>query len=74
TVTGAALMGLADSVGCIREGYLADLLLVKGDPTKDVSLLQKKENLSLIMKNGVIHKNSCTVVSSEHYRESERIA
>lgn len=57
TVVGAQLMGMADDLGRIKEGYLADLLLVQGDPTVDVALLQKRENLSMIMKDGLIYKD-----------------
>jgi len=31
---------MADELGLVREGYLADLLLVLGDPSADVRLLQ----------------------------------
>ncbi len=54
TEVGAELMGL--EAGRVAEGLLADLLLVRGDPTKDVSLLQRRENLAMIMKGGALHK------------------
>lgn len=54
TMYGGQLMGL--DVGQIREGYLADLLLVDGDPTEDVSILQDKDRLKMIMKGGALHK------------------
>jgi len=53
---GAELMGRGDELGQVREGYLADLILVDGDPTADVSILQDKSRLALIMKGGVLHK------------------
>ena len=56
TRTGAELMGMADELGLVREGYLADLLLVDGDPLADVSVLQRPERLVAIMKNGDFHK------------------
>lgn len=43
-------------IGQVREGYLADLLLVRGDVTRDVRLLQDKDNLLAIMKGGAFHK------------------
>ena len=43
-------------VGQVRAGYLADLLLVDGDPTADVRILQDKHNLAAIMKGGQFHK------------------
>jgi imidazolonepropionase-like amidohydrolase len=46
-------------VGQIRAGYLADLLLVEGDPTADVRILQDKHNLAAIMKGGHFYKPLC---------------
>jgi imidazolonepropionase-like amidohydrolase len=57
TTVGAALMGMEDETGRVREGYLADLLLVRGDVTADVGLLQKRENLAMIMKGGRLWKD-----------------
>ena len=54
TGTGGALMDM--EVGTIREGMLADILLVEGDPTADVTILQDKANLLAIMKGGAFHK------------------
>ncbi|MCP4382112.1 MAG: amidohydrolase family protein [Hyphomicrobiales bacterium] len=57
TRIGAQLMGFGDELGMVREGYLADLLLVDGNPVADVSLLQHQANLSMIMKDGVVYKD-----------------
>jgi imidazolonepropionase-like amidohydrolase len=54
TSQGGALMDMP--VGEIREGMLADILLVEGDPTKDVTILQHKDKLRAIMKGGDFHK------------------
>jgi imidazolonepropionase-like amidohydrolase len=56
TKLGGELMGKGDELGLIRAGYLADLLLVEGDPTQNVSILQSKSNLLAIMKGGKFHK------------------
>ena len=56
TEFGGALMGMADELGLVREGYLADLLLVLGDPSADVRLLQDRDNLLAIMKDGAFYK------------------
>ncbi len=37
-------------------GFLADLLMVNGDPTEDVRILQDRDNLLMIMKDGAYHK------------------
>ncbi|WP_254789486.1 amidohydrolase family protein [Variovorax sp. OV329] len=48
----------AGELGVVREGALADLLLVNGDPVADISLIAKAEqSLAVIMKDGVIYKN-----------------
>ncbi len=54
TKQGGALMGMP--VGEIKPGMLADILLVDGDPTTDVTILQDKAKLHAIMKGGVFRK------------------
>lgn len=56
TRLGGQAMGMGDELGLIQPGYLADLLLVDGDPTQDIGLLANRENLRLIMKDGRLHK------------------
>jgi imidazolonepropionase-like amidohydrolase len=56
TMLGGQIMGQGDELGQIKPGYLADLLLVAGDPTADVALLQNKDNLRVIMKDGRFYK------------------
>lgn len=56
TRVGGALMGL--EVGEVREGWLADLLLVDGDPLADVRVLQDAARLKLIMQGGRPWKNT----------------
>ena len=43
-------------LGEVKAGYLADLVLVDGDPTADVTLLQDADNIVMIMKDGQYHK------------------
>jgi imidazolonepropionase-like amidohydrolase len=44
--------------GEVREGWLADLLLIEGDPFEEIAILERPErSLAVIMKGGVIHKN-----------------
>lgn len=51
---GGELMGM--EVGEVRAGKLADLLLVDGDPTADVCVLEDQARLAAIMKGGIFHK------------------
>ncbi len=57
TQLGGEIMGMGHELGLIKTGYLADLLLVRGDPTREIGLLQGKENLLAIMKDGRFHKS-----------------
>jgi imidazolonepropionase-like amidohydrolase len=45
-----------EKLGRVREGYLADLIVVDGNPLLDLSLLQDRRALLAIMKDGVFHK------------------
>jgi imidazolonepropionase-like amidohydrolase len=48
-------------LGVIKEGAWADMLLVEGDPTTNIDVLKDYEcNLVVIIKDGVIHKNTTT--------------
>ena len=61
TKLGGELMDL--KVGQIAPGYLADLLLVDGDPTSDVTILQNRDRLAMIMKGGQLHKATAELVA-----------
>ncbi|SMF55150.1 Imidazolonepropionase [Tistlia consotensis] len=54
TKFGGELFGA--EIGLVKDGWLADLLLVDGDPSKDVSILQDRDRLLAIMKDGQFHK------------------
>lgn len=56
TSWGGALMGRPGELGVVREGALADLLLVDGDPLEDVRIMQDRARLAAIMKDGMFHK------------------
>ncbi|MFD2430617.1 amidohydrolase family protein [Sphingobium scionense] len=57
TMLGGELMD--QPLGQVKPGYLADLLLVEGDPTTDVRLLQDAANIKMIMLGGRMHKSPC---------------
>ena len=57
TRTNAELFGLENEIGTVEVGKLADLLVVEGNPLEDITLLQDKTNLKLIMKAGETIKN-----------------
>jgi imidazolonepropionase-like amidohydrolase len=64
TANGGAAMtsSSGDKLGEIREGYLADLLLVNGDPLSDLSVLLDASRLAVIMKDGALYKNTSAAV------------
>ncbi len=57
TRTNAELFGLQGEIGTVEEGKAADLLVVNGNPLEDISTLQKKDNLKMIIKGGQIVKD-----------------
>lgn len=50
----ADLLGIA--AGRVEPGTLADLILVEGDPTRDVTLLARPERVRWVMVGGRVHK------------------
>jgi predicted acylesterase/phospholipase RssA len=63
TAVNAELLMVPGLLGTIREGAFADLLVVDGDPLKDVRILcRPDENLLLVMKDGVIYSDRLTPV------------
>jgi imidazolonepropionase-like amidohydrolase len=58
TQTNARLLRQENNIGTIAAGKLADLILVNGDPLKDISVLQKYEtHITVILQNGRMYKN-----------------
>ncbi len=49
TKNSAELLGMEDSIGTIEKGKLADIISVRGDPLKDITVLK---DVSLVMKDG----------------------
>ena len=56
TRLGGEIMGRPGELGVIQPGALADLLLVDGDPLADIALLQDRDALRMIMKDGALHR------------------
>ncbi len=53
TSLAAEALGRDDIIGQLKEGYIADIIAVNGNPLDDVSML---ENVSFVMKEGVVYK------------------
>ena len=58
TKTNAEMMGLSERLGTIRQGKLADLIVIDGNPLNDMSVFEKGlEKVVLVMKGGKIFKS-----------------
>jgi imidazolonepropionase-like amidohydrolase len=56
TKLGGQIMDMGNELGLVKEGYLADLLLIDGNPVQDITLLQNRDKLLMVMKDGQFHK------------------
>jgi len=56
TEYGGQIMMKPKELGLVREGYLADLLLVDGDPLASISILRDPKRILAVMKDGVFAK------------------
>ncbi|TCB95462.1 amidohydrolase family protein [Micromonospora zingiberis] len=54
TKHGANAMGLPDDLGVLAVGKLADIIVVDGDPLKDIRVLYQPGRMSHVILNGVV--------------------
>jgi imidazolonepropionase-like amidohydrolase len=52
TLYGGQIMMRGHDLGAVREGWLADLLLVDGDPLANLSILRDPKRILAVMKDG----------------------
>jgi imidazolonepropionase-like amidohydrolase len=50
----AECIGREKDLGTIEKGKLADIVMVAGDPLADVTVLQKPEQIALVIKDGAV--------------------
>jgi imidazolonepropionase-like amidohydrolase len=55
TAQGGQIMLRPGELGKVQPSYLADLLLVDGNPLDDITILQDHDKLNYIMKDGRFH-------------------
>jgi len=54
TIVNSKILSVNDKIGQIKEGFTADIIATRLDPTKDVKTL---ENVIFVMKDGEVYKN-----------------
>jgi len=54
TLSGAEIMGRSDEFGSLAAGKLADVLVVDGDVTADIALLEDRDRLIAVLQGGAI--------------------
>jgi len=55
TTTAAELIGAGERLGVIREGAIADLLVVQGNPLRKIELLAAPlHNIRMVVQNGIV--------------------
>lgn len=65
TFTNAEILGVSDRIGSVESGKEADLIVVDGNPLKDLTLFENGlETIVFVMKQGRIYKN--TIKASHH--------
>jgi imidazolonepropionase-like amidohydrolase len=57
TRNGAEAMGMGNETGTVEPGKLADLLVIDGDPSADITVLQDRSKLLAILKGGALVKD-----------------
>ncbi len=57
TKTAAEACGLADEIGTIARGNLADIIAVEGNPLEDITVLSDPSNITFVMKDGAVVKD-----------------
>jgi imidazolonepropionase-like amidohydrolase len=55
TRNAAHALKMEKELGTIEAGKLADIIAVKGDPLKNIGVLQEKKNIQIVMKEGKVY-------------------
>lgn len=65
TSLGGQIMMRPDELGQVKTGFLADLVLVDGNPLENLALLTEPAKINLVMKDGIIYKD-CNMPVLQH--------
>lgn len=64
TSANAVILGKSDEIGELREGLLADFIVVDGAPDQSASLLTESRHIRLVVREGVVYKNTLPRVAA----------
>ncbi len=67
TKNAAQVLDIADEVGTVMAGKYADIIMVEGDPLKDISVLHTADKIKLVMQNGNIVKTREPIKTKYQY-------
>jgi len=67
TRNAAQMLDMDDDIGTLEAGKLADILVVDGDPLTDITVLQDKRRLKLIMQDGKVIDTTSRLPEPEIY-------
>lgn len=70
TALGGEIMKRPNELGKVKPGYLADLILVDGDPLADITILQDQSRILAVMKEGGFHREPAPA-ASRHLHAAE---
>ena len=57
TRDGGAAFDSSGMLGTLEEGKFADLIIVNGNPLEDITVLQDHDQLTAVVKDGIVHQN-----------------
>jgi imidazolonepropionase-like amidohydrolase len=58
TAVNAEIFRMSGQIGTVEPGKYADLIVIDGDPLRDLRAFQRPDNPRLVMKAGTLHKNT----------------
>jgi imidazolonepropionase-like amidohydrolase len=70
TKLGGDIMMRGRELGQVKEGFLADLILVDGDPLSNLAVLRDMERIVAVMKDGVFHREPDAMPGRSRFRLS----
>jgi imidazolonepropionase-like amidohydrolase len=54
TKTGAEIMGRGADLGTLEPGKIGDVLVADGDPIKDITVLENRDNILAVIQGGIV--------------------